>query len=106
MSELTRRQCDAVIALRKACEKDGRPVTPARFALFFWPGKTFARSNGPWGLGPDASGRHAGKMLTCLYRLGLVRMHYYEGYYTAELSQKGLDIATPPAIESKEKNDE
>lgn len=98
MSEYTQRQLDAVIALREACKKDGRPVTPARFALFFWPGKTFARSNGPWGLGPDASGRHGGRMLTRLYRMGLVRLDDHDGYYTASLSDAGIrvaDLATP-----------
>lgn len=96
MAEYTQRQKDAVLALKQAVETRSGPVTPSGFAMFFWPGKEFARGNGPWGLGPDASGRHGGRMLTKLYRLGLARLIDQGGgiYYTAELTDKGKALAT------------
>lgn len=94
--QLTSRQVDALRVLRDI----GTDVTPAGFALRFWPGKTFARGNGPWGLGPDASGRHGGKMLTRLHGLGLIRTIDHQMYYTAEINQAGRD-----ALESIERED-
>lgn len=84
----TRRQLDAVRVLADA------PFggwTPSAFAQHFWPGKVFARGNGPWGLGPDASGRHGGRMLTILKKLDLVEFVWGPGdlYYTARLSHAG-----------------
>jgi hypothetical protein len=85
----TQRQKDAVVALREACRPDRKGVLPGRFALFFWPGKTFGRGDGP-----DASGRHAGKMLTRLERLGLVNFCDYDGgYYLASLTAAGKNLA-------------
>lgn len=86
MEKLTQRQRDALIAL------GDREMSPAEFARVFWPGKEFARGNGPWGLGPDASGRHGGRMLTALKRLGLVRHIDHDGYYTARLTEAGLNL--------------
>lgn len=88
---LTERQKDAIIALDKACAGDSNDgtVTPSGFALRFWPGKVFARGNGPWGLGPDASGRHGARMLTTLNRLGLATIIDHDVYWTAKLSHEG-----------------
>jgi hypothetical protein len=89
VADLTVRQRDALIILAERDNPQG--MTPGGFAVHFWPGKTFARSNGPRGLGPDASGRHAGKMLTRLQRMGLVRLTEKEGglYYTARITEGG-----------------
>lgn len=84
---LTGRQIDALVVLRDA----SGPMSPAGFAVRFWPDKEFARGNGPWGLGPDASGRHGGKMLTRLRRMGLIRTHDHYGYYTAEINLAGRE---------------
>lgn len=93
MTKYTDRQIDAVRALNEAVAKSGgKGVTPSRFAVFFWPGKTFARGNGPWGLGPDSSGLHGGKMLTRLHKLGLAMIEDHDGYWTARLTGKGLDL--------------
>jgi hypothetical protein len=107
----TQRQKDAVVALREACKCDRATryggVSPARFALFFWPGKTFARTNGPWGLGPDASGRHAGKMLTRLEGLGLVNFRHYDGgYYLASLTVDGENLADSQLAPTEGKTNE
>lgn len=66
------------------------PLGPSEFARLFWGAdKTWQRGNGPWGLGPDASGRHGGRMLTRLHRAGLVRLHDHGGAYTATLTSAG-----------------
>lgn len=90
----TQRQKDAVVALHDAVADCGGPVTPSAFAMFFWPGKKFARGNGPWGLGPDASGRHGGRMLNRLYRMGLAKLTEEGGglYYTASLTHEGMKL--------------
>lgn len=89
----TQRQKDAVVALNEAVLKSGgRGVTPSRFAVFFWPGKTFGRGNGPWGLGPDSSGLHGGKMLTRLHKLGLAMIEDHDGYWTARVTPRGFDL--------------
>lgn len=68
----TVRQKDAVLALDAAMKENfGKPVIASVFALHFWPGKLFKRGNGPWGLGPDGSGRAGGRMLHRLKDLGL-----------------------------------
>ncbi len=67
--------------------------TPSRFATALWGrDKNWGRGNGPWGLGPDASGRHGGRMLNRLRAAGLAEFRHDYGYYTATLSQKGRDI--------------
>lgn len=106
--QYTQRQKDAVIALHDAVADHGRPVTPSAFAMFFWPGKTFARGNGPWGLGPDASGRHGGRMLTKLYRLGLAKLDSHGGglYYTASLTHEGMKLWAALTTESTEREPE
>lgn len=85
--KLTQRQVDALKVLLDNDDPQG--MTPAAFAQKFWPGKVFARGNGPWGLGPDASGRHGGKMLTRLDRMGLVKVSDHTFYYTARISEAG-----------------
>lgn len=63
--------------------------TPGAFAMKFWGrDKNWARGNGPWGLGPDASGRHGGRMLTRLHRAGLAQLRHEYGYYTATATDK------------------
>lgn len=91
---LTKRQTEAVVALGEACERNGYggTVTPSAFATHFWPGKVFARGNGPWGLGPDASGRHGARMLMTLNRLGLATIVDHDCYWTAKLSAEGKTL--------------
>ena len=89
MSALTERQLDALRVLHEKDRLEG--FTPSAFATHFWPGKMFARSNGPWGLGPDASGRHGGRMLTRLASMGLVTLTHHDCYYTARISAAGRD---------------
>lgn len=84
---LTKRQREALIVLAEHDSDTG--LSPAQFAMYFWPGKVFARGNGPWGLGPDASGRHGGKMLTRLERMGMVNTRDRDGYYTARINNRG-----------------
>ena len=73
---LTSRKIDGLRVLAGQTE----PITAARFAMLFWPGKTFARGMGGYGLGPDASGRLGGRMLTSLERMGLAKdLGAYEG---------------------------
>lgn len=88
----TQRQKDAVLALSLAVYSYGSSVTPSYFAQFFWPGKKFARGNGPWGLGPDASGRHGGRMLRMMHAKGLVLIEDHEVYWTARLSYEGRQL--------------
>lgn len=87
MSEVTKRQREALELLEKA----GRPLTPSLFAYLFWPDTKWARGYGPWGLGPDSSGRTGGRMLNGLKRLGLVRFHYDRERlaYTAAITSAG-----------------
>lgn len=84
-SRLTARQKDALDVLSQC---DGW-LTPAAFAAKFWPEKQWARVNGPWGLGPDASGCHGGRMLSRLSRLGLVDIREYGAGYEARISRAG-----------------
>lgn len=68
--------------------------TPSAFATRFWGrDKNWVRSNGPWGLGPDASGRHGGRMLNRLREAGLVAFRHEYGYYTAALTDAGREAA-------------
>lgn len=68
--------------------------TPSAFATRFWGrDKEWGRGNGPWGLGPDASGRHGGRMLNRLRDLGLVTFRHEYGYYTATLTDAGRAMA-------------
>ena len=90
MAEVTPRMVEALTCLLEAPSEGW---TPAAFATAFWPDKEWGRSNGPWGLGPDASGRHGGKMLSRLQSLGLVHFDHRHGYYLANLSKAGLKIA-------------
>lgn len=92
MPEYTQRQKDAVVALAAAVRDHGRGVTPSAFAMYFWPGKKFARGNGPWGLGPDASGRHGGRMLMKLRHLGLAQIESHDVYWTARLTHEGRKL--------------
>lgn len=66
---------------------------PAAFATHLWGrDKHWSRGNGPWGLGPDASGRHGGRMLNRLRAAGLAHFRHEYGYYTATISQRGRDL--------------
>lgn len=89
--KITPRMIEACVALAGA-PKDG--WTPSAFATALWGrDKNWARGNGPWGLGPDASGRHGGRMLTRLHRAGLAEIDHRDGYYTAVLTQLGQRLA-------------
>ena len=91
--DVTPRMMEALAVLATA-PKDG--WTPSAFAARLWPGKAWGRSNGPWGLGPDASGRHGGRMLTRLSDAGLARLHYPkngdDGYYLASITKRGREL--------------
>lgn len=92
-ARVTPRMMEALAVLATA-PKDG--WTPSAFAARLWPGKVWGRSNGPWGLGPDASGRHGGRMLTRLSDAGLARLHYPQngddGYYLASITKRGREL--------------
>ena len=89
-TKVTPRMLEALRVLSGA-PRDG--WTPAAFATQLWGrDKRWARGNGPWGLGPDASGRHGGRMLNRLRAAGLAHFCHEHGYYTATVSQKGRDL--------------
>ena len=91
MSAITQRMVDACRCLADA-PKDG--WTPSAFATRFWGrDKSWGRGNGPWGLGPDASGRHGGRMLNRLHDAGLAEFRHEHGYYTATLTDAGRWVA-------------
>lgn len=81
----TPRQVQALAVLAQA----HRPLTPAQFAARFWPDKQWARSGGPHETGPDASGRHGGRMLVGLAQLGLVSIQRRAGYWDATVTDAG-----------------
>ena len=88
---ITPRMAEACRVLADAPKKGW---TPAAFATRFWGrDKEWARGNGPWGLGPDASGRHGGRMLNRLRDAGLATFRHEHGYYTATLTDKGHRVA-------------
>lgn len=90
--KITPRMIEACRVLAKA-PKGG--ISPSGFAVEFWGrDKNWRRGNGPWGLGPDASGRHGGLMLHRLRDAGLATFNYGHGYryYTAELSERGRQL--------------
>ena len=96
---ITPRMIEACRVLAEA-PKDG--WTPAAFATRLWGrDKAWARGQGPWGLGPDASGRHGGRMLNRLRLAGLATFRHEYGYYTATLTAEGealtahLDLTDP-----------
>ena len=88
---ITPRMIEACRVLAEA-PKDG--WTPAAFATRLWGrDKAWARGQGPWGLGPDASGRHGGRMLNRLRLAGLATFRHEYGYYTATLTAEGEALA-------------
>lgn len=88
--KVTPRMIEALQVLSRA-PRDG--WTPAAFATQLWGrDKHWSRGNGPWGLGPDASGRHGGRMLNRLRAAGLAHFRHEYGYYTATISQKGRHL--------------
>lgn len=94
---ITPRMVEACAALAGAPEGGW---TPAAFAIHFWGyEKKWARGNGTYGLGPDASGRHGGRMLTRLHDAGLARILWHDSYlyYTAVLSPAGRSLVMEQA---------
>ena len=67
--------------------------TPSQFAYTLFPDKPWVRASGNYGLGPDASGRTGGRIITRLVRLGLARFVWHHGgyYYTASITGEGLE---------------
>lgn len=88
MDHLTARKLEALKALASLAYEP----SPSEFAQVFWPEKHWQRINGPYGLGPDSSGLHGGRMLESLRRMDLVDHTDHKGYYTYRVSRQGWKL--------------
>lgn len=90
---VTPRMVEACVVLAQSAVPESG-VSPSGFAMLFWGrDKHWGRGSNNYGLQPDASGWHGGKMLNRLRRAGLVHFNHGYGYYTATLTAKGRALA-------------